>query len=97
MGWSAASLVIIYGLPRLTRAVPSPLVAIVAISAVVIPDEDRRADRGRHGQLPTTLPVFHLPQVPRHLGDPGHHRPVSLTLAFEWAAGEPADRQPATR
>ncbi|MEC7796647.1 MAG: SulP family inorganic anion transporter, partial [Pseudomonadota bacterium] len=31
-----AALVIIYGFPRITRAVPSPLVAIVAVSAFVI-------------------------------------------------------------
>ena len=30
---------------------------------------------GDMGQMPTTLPVFHLPAVPADLGDPGHHRP----------------------
>jgi SulP family sulfate permease len=87
MGWMtyglvAASLVIIYGLPRLTRAVPSPLVAIVAVSAVVILMKIDVRTVGDMGQLPTTLPVFHLPQVPLTWETLAIIAPVSLTLAF---------------
>ena len=61
---TAAGLAIIYGLPYITKAVPSPLVT------------HRRADRrgdslkldvrtvGDMGELPDSLPVFLLPDVP---------------------------------
>ena len=60
----AAALAIIYGLPRLTRAVPSPLVAIVVISAFVMATGLDVRTVGDMGQLPTALPMFHLPMVP---------------------------------
>lgn len=87
MGWMtyvlvAASLAIIYGLPRLTRAVPSSLVAIVVISAVVILMKIDVRTVGDMGQLPRTLPVFHLPQVPLTWETLAIIAPVSLTLAF---------------
>jgi SulP family sulfate permease len=55
---TAAGLAIIYGLPLLTRAVPSPLVTIVVLSAVAITlDLDIRRV-GDMGELPDSLPVF---------------------------------------
>ncbi len=69
VGWpvyamTAAGLAIIYGLPRLTKAVPSPLVTIVALTAVAIAlDLDIRTV-GDMGELPDSLPVFLLPDVP---------------------------------
>jgi SulP family sulfate permease len=60
----AAALVIIYGLPRLTRAVPSPLIAIAALTALTVGLGIHTRTVGDMGALPTALPVFHLPQVP---------------------------------
>lgn len=86
-GWQtyalvAAGLAIIYGLPRLTKAVPSALVAIVVISAfVMITGLDVRTV-GDMGQLPTTLPMFHLPAVPLTWETLTIIAPVSFTLAF---------------
>jgi SulP family sulfate permease len=58
---------IIYLLPRLTRAVPSPLVCIVALTAVSLAlGLDLRAV-GDMGELPSALPVFLLPHVPLSL------------------------------
>jgi SulP family sulfate permease len=60
----ALGLAIIYLLPRLTTAVPSPLVAIVVLTAVsvAVPMPLRVvADLGR---LPASLPFLGLPQVP---------------------------------
>lgn len=77
-----AALVIIYGFPHLTRAVPSPLVAIVLISVfVVITGLDVRTV-GDMGQMPSTLPVFHLPGVPLTWETVAIIAPVSATLAF---------------
>jgi sulfate permease, SulP family len=60
----AAALAVIYLLPRLTKAIPSPLVAIVLLTAAAIYfglDVNRVGDMG---ELPSTLPFFALPQVP---------------------------------
>lgn len=60
----AAGLVIIYLLPRLTQVVPSPLVCIVALTAVsLLLGLDIRTV-GDMGELPDSLPVFLLPDIP---------------------------------
>ena len=61
----AAGLAIIYLFPYVTKAVPSPLVCIVVLTAVVLwfgLDDLRTV--GDMGELPSTLPVFLLPDVP---------------------------------
>jgi SulP family sulfate permease len=60
----AAGLGIIYGLPRLTRAVPSPLVCIVVLTALSMGLGLDVRTVGDMGELPSTLPVFFLPEVP---------------------------------
>ncbi|MCW5646949.1 MAG: SulP family inorganic anion transporter, partial [Sphingopyxis sp.] len=60
----AAGLAIIYGLPRLTTALPSPLVAIVLLAAASIYFRADVFTVGDMGQLPDSLPWFHLPDVP---------------------------------
>ncbi|MCJ2051344.1 SulP family inorganic anion transporter [Methylobacterium sp. J-070] len=63
-GLIALGLAIIYGFPRITRAVPSPLVAIAvltAITALAHLDVRTVADLGA---LPSALPHFALPDVP---------------------------------
>ncbi|MEQ7156353.1 SulP family inorganic anion transporter [Brevundimonas aurifodinae] len=77
-----ASLVIIYGFPRITKAVPSPLVAIVAISALVIFMSLDVRTVGDMGQMPSTLPMFHLPNVPLTWETLAIIGPVAATLAF---------------
>ena len=47
---SSLGLAIIYGLPRLTTAVPSPLVAIVVLAGAAIASRSRPADGRRHGR-----------------------------------------------
>ncbi|MFT6428546.1 MAG: SulP family sulfate permease, partial [Brevundimonas sp.] len=78
----AAALVVIYGFPRLTKAVPSPLVAIVAISALVIVLKLDVRTVGDMGQMPTSLPMFHLPAVPLTWETLVIIAPISATLAF---------------
>jgi SulP family sulfate permease len=77
-----AGLAVIYLFPRLTKAVPSPLVAILALSAVAIAFHVDVRTVGDMGKLPTTLPVFHLPAVPLTWETLRLIAPVSLTLAF---------------
>jgi SulP family sulfate permease len=60
----AAGLAIIYLFPYVTKSVPSPLVCIIALTAagMVFGLEVRTV--GDMGELPSTLPVFLLPDVP---------------------------------
>jgi SulP family sulfate permease len=74
-------LAIIWLFPRLTRAVPPPLVAIVLLSAAVVGfgvDVPLVEDMG---ELPTALPGFGLPDVPFTLETLRIVAPYSLTLA----------------
>ena len=62
----AAGLAIIYGLPRITTSVPSPLVCIIVLTGISMSlglDETLNTV-GDMGDLPSTLPVFLLPDVP---------------------------------
>ncbi|MEN1398792.1 SulP family inorganic anion transporter [Pseudomonas aeruginosa] len=78
---TAAGLGIIYLFPYLTKAVPSPLVAIVVLTvlAIVLGIDVRTV--GDMGQLPDSLPFFLLPQVPLNLETLAIIFPVSVTLA----------------
>ncbi len=60
----AAGLAIIYGLPRLTTAVPSPLVCIVILTGVSLAFGFDLRTVSDMGALPDTLPVFLLPDIP---------------------------------
>ena len=60
----AGGLAIIYLFPLLTRAVPSPLVCIVVLSALAMGLGLDIRTVGDMGELPSTLPVFLWPDVP---------------------------------
>ncbi|GGK40621.1 SulP family inorganic anion transporter [Salinarimonas ramus] len=60
----AAGLVIIYGFPRITTAIPAPLVCILVLTAVAVGLGMDLRTVGDMGELPSTLPVFLLPDVP---------------------------------
>ncbi|MCB2015219.1 MAG: SulP family inorganic anion transporter [Sphingobium sp.] len=60
----AAGLAIIYGLPRLTTAVPAPLVAIILLAIASISMGLDVFTVGQMGALPDAPPSLHLPQVP---------------------------------
>lgn len=81
-GLVGAGLLIIYGLPRLTRAVPSSLVAIVLISIFVVATGLDVRTVGDMGALPSALPAFHLPGVPLNWETLSIIAPISATLAF---------------
>ncbi|MCL1500142.1 sodium-independent anion transporter [Xanthomonas nasturtii] len=77
----AAALAIIYLLPQLTKAVPSPLVAIVAMTAICMYWKVDIRTVGDMGTLPDSLPSFLLPEVPWTLDTFRILFPVSVTLA----------------
>ena len=77
---AAAGLGIIYGLPFITRVVPSPLVAIVLLTAVSIYFGIDVRTVGDMGDLPSTLPVFLLPDIPLSLETLEIIFPYAVTL-----------------
>ena len=85
VGWqvyamTAAGLGIIYGLPYITRVVPSPLVTIVFLTGVSIYLGLDIRTVGDMGELPDSLPVFLLPDVPLAWETLGIILPYSVTL-----------------
>ncbi len=78
---TAAGLGIIYGFPYITKAVPSPLIAIVVLTAVALVLGLDIRTVGDMGRLPDSLPVFLLPDVPLTLETLKIIFPVSATLA----------------
>ncbi len=77
----AAGLVIIYGFPYITKAVPSPLVCIVVLTGVAMYFGLDIRSVGDMGELPDSLPVFLLPDVPLTWETLTIIFPFSITLA----------------
>jgi SulP family sulfate permease len=63
-GLVALTMVIVYFLPKLTKAVPASLVAIIVVSALVIGGGLPTKSVGDIASIAGGLPVPHLPQVP---------------------------------
>ena len=79
---TAVGLLIIYGLPYITKAVPSPLIAIILLTAVSMYFGFDIRKVGDMGALPNELPWFALPQVPFTLETLKIILPYALTLAM---------------
>jgi len=77
----AVGLAIIYLLPRVTRAVPSPLVCIVVLTIVSIALGLDLRTVSDMGQLPSSLPVFLIPQIPLTLETLQIILPYAVALA----------------
>lgn len=77
----AAGLAIIYLFPRVTRAVPSPLVTIVVLTLVAWASGWELRTVGDMGALPDTLPVFLVPDVPLTLETLGIILPYAIAVA----------------
>ncbi|CAN5174875.1 SulP family inorganic anion transporter [soil metagenome] len=75
---TAGGLAIIYGLPYITRAVPSPLVTIVVLTGVAMAFKLDIRTVGDMGELPDSLPIFLLPDLPLNL--------ETLRIIFPYAA-----------
>ncbi|WP_373541499.1 SulP family inorganic anion transporter [Chamaesiphon sp.] len=79
---TALSLAIIYILPRFTKVVPSPLVALAVMTLAAISLKLDVPRVGDMGALPTAPPLFALPQVPWTWETFQIILPYSLTLAI---------------
>jgi SulP family sulfate permease len=86
VGWEtyamvAAGLAIIYLFPFVTKRVPSGLVSIVVLTGFAIFSGLEVHTVGDMGELPSSLPVFALPDVPFSLETLRIIFPYSLTMA----------------
>jgi sulfate permease, SulP family len=79
-GMVALGLAIIYILPRFTKAVPSPLICILALTALSMALGLDLRTVGDMGELPDTLPLFLLPDIPLNLDTLWIILPYSMTL-----------------
>lgn len=64
LGLVALTMLIIWGLPRLTRAVPAPLVAILTVTALVLGLNLDTKTVGDISSVAGGFPPFHVPTVP---------------------------------
>jgi SulP family sulfate permease len=64
VGLVALTMAIVYFFPKLTKAVPGSLVAIVVVSALVILGGLHTKSVGDIASIAGGLPILHLPQVP---------------------------------
>ncbi|MDO9380364.1 MAG: SulP family inorganic anion transporter [Nocardioidaceae bacterium] len=78
----AVGLLVIVLLPRVTTAVPSPLVAIVLLTAVTLLASINVPDVGGEGALPDSLPGFLVPDVPLTLETLQIIAPYALAMAL---------------
>lgn len=78
----AGALAIIYILPRFTKAIPSPLVAIIVITIIAIMTGSDVRTVGDMGELTQTLPVFLLPDIPLNFETLQIIFPYSLAIAI---------------
>jgi len=78
----AGTLVMVYALPRLTKAVPAPLVAIVVMTLVSILTGVHLETVGDMGHLVRQFPTFHFPTVPLTFNTLAIILPYSLPIAI---------------
>ncbi len=78
----AVGLVVIVLLPRITRAVPAPLVAIALLTAFVLVSAIDVPTVGDEGALPRSLPSLLVPHVPLNLETLRIIGPYALAMAL---------------
>ena len=93
----AVGLLIMVFLPKLTTAIPAPLIAIVVLTAAVLVFKVHIPNVGDEGELPTSLPTLLVPHVPLNAAHPVDHRAVRAGDGAGRTAGIAADRQAGRR
>ncbi|WP_018395392.1 SulP family inorganic anion transporter [Bacillus sp. 37MA] len=78
----AATLAIIYLLPRITKAVPSPLVAIVVMTIIAVAAGFDLRTVGDLGNISGTLPSFFFPDVPLNFETLSIIFPTALAMSI---------------
>ncbi|PRA11566.1 sodium-independent anion transporter [Arthrobacter sp. MYb211] len=73
---------IVYFFPKITKAVPAPLVAIVVLTLITVFAKVTVPTVGDKGELPDSLPFFIIPQVPYTMETLKVIAPYALAVAF---------------
>lgn len=73
---------LIYLIPRFLKGIPSPLITVVLLTAVVIYSGFNLSSVGDMGTITTTLPTFLLPDIPLNLETLQIILPYSIALAI---------------
>ena len=81
-GMVAITLAIVYLFPRLTTAIPAPLIAIIGMTGISIATHLPIQRVGDVGEISRSLPSLHLPQVSYSLETLGIIFPYALALAI---------------
>ena len=81
-GMVAATLAVVYLFPRLSKSVPSPLVAIVLMTIIAMATNLEIRRVGDIGEITRNLPALHIPQIPFTLETLQIILPYSLALAI---------------
>ncbi len=79
---TALGLAIVFGLPKLTNAVPAPLVAIVVLTLITVIASVAVPTVGDKGDLPDSLPGLFFPDVPLNFETLQIVFPYALAMAF---------------
>ncbi|MFO7940855.1 MAG: SulP family inorganic anion transporter [Bacteroidales bacterium] len=78
LGLVLLTMLIIWGLPKLTKAIPASLVAILAVFGIVVGLGIDTKTVGDIASIQGGFPPFHIPRIPFHF--------ETLTLIFPYAA-----------
>ena len=78
----AAGIVIMVFLPRMTTAVPAPLIAIVALTALAVAFDLKVPTVGDEGALPDSLPSLFMPNVDLNLDTLKIIAPYAFAMAL---------------
>lgn len=82
LGFTVLTMAIIHFLPKLTKAVPASLAAIITVSAIIIGFDISTKTVGDIASISGGLPSFHLPDVPFNLETLMIVFPYSLIMAL---------------
>ncbi len=78
----AVGIAVMVGLPRVTKVIPAPLVAIVALTGFTVLAALNVPNVGDEGELPDSLPSLFIPNVPVNLETLKVIAPYALAMAL---------------
>lgn len=78
----AAGIIIMVFMPRITRVIPAPLVAIVLVTVAAVSLAITVPTVGDEGELPTSLPELFIPNVPLTIETFNIIAPFALAMAL---------------
>ncbi|MHA7306854.1 SulP family inorganic anion transporter [Arthrobacter sp. TMN-49] len=79
---TALGLLIVFGLPKITTAIPAPLVAIVVLTLIAVLASLAVPTVGDKGEMPESLPSLFVPNVPLNFETLQVLFPYALAMAF---------------